>query len=407
MDVYDAIIIGGGIAGINTALNLSKKHKILLLDERRYWGGRIHTNYRPQYEIGAARFNSSHKLLMKLIYEYNLTPIELSQEMNYKDKNTGELICNANEVLDKYFTHIIKTSKKYTHEYLLSITLYEFMIEIMDRDIANRIVNMFGYNSEIKKMNAYDAIQVFKKDFVNTKYYILKEGLTRLCNLMITKSKLQGARCLNNQRVTGVLKHSKNMYHVITDMKTFYCKKVIFAVKAHQHRQFKILKPIHSMSKSIYNAELLRIYAKYNVNKNGPWFHDIKRTTTNSILRQVIPIDYKTGLIMISYTDGDDIKPFKSRQGGLHSDTVLKSIVKRELTKLFPEKNIPEPIYFKSHYWGVGAHHWKPGYNTNGISKVMINPIPNIYICGEAYSKKQAWIEGSLETSNEVIKKFK
>ena len=37
----------------------------------------------------------------------------------------------------------------------------------------------------------------------------------------------------------------------------------------------------------------------------------------------------------------------------------------------------------------------------------MINPIPNIYICGEAYSKKQAWIEGSLETSNEVIKKFK
>ena len=47
-------------------------------------------------------------------------------------------------------------------------------------------------------MNAYDAIQVFKYDL---KYYILKEGLTRLCNLMVTKSKLQGARCLNNQRL--------------------------------------------------------------------------------------------------------------------------------------------------------------------------------------------------------------
>jgi len=34
----------------------------------------------------------------------------------------------------------------------------------------------------------------------------------------------------------------------------------------------------------------------------------------------------------------------------------------------------------------------------------MINPIDNIYICGEAFSKKQAWIEGALETSESVIK---
>jgi len=66
--------------------------------------------------------------------------------------------------------------------------------------------------------------------------------------------------------------------------------------------------------------------------------------------------------------------------------------------------NIPQPTYFKVHYWEIGAHHWKPGYDSEEIHNKMINPIDNIYICGEAFSKKQAWIEGALETSESVIK---
>ena len=34
------------------------------------------------------------------------------------------------------------------------------------------------------------------------------------------------------------------------------------------------------------------------------WFKKIKITTTNNYLRHIIPVDYKNGLIMISYTDG-------------------------------------------------------------------------------------------------------
>ena len=36
----------------------------------------------------------------------------------------------------------------------------------------------------------------------------------------------------------------------------------------------------------------------------------------------------------------------------------------------------------------------------------MLKPVKNkeIYICGEAYSLHQAWIEGSLQTADEVFK---
>ena len=32
--------------------------------------------------------------------------------------------------------------------------------------------------------------------------------------------------------------------------------------------------------------------------------------------------------------------------------------------------------------------------------------MPNFYICGENYSQYQAWCEGSLETSEEVVNKI-
>ena len=44
---------------------------ILLLDERSYHGGRLLTNKRPKFELGAARFNDNHVLLKKLLKKYN------------------------------------------------------------------------------------------------------------------------------------------------------------------------------------------------------------------------------------------------------------------------------------------------------------------------------------------------
>ena len=51
---------------------------------------------------------------------------------------------------------------------------------------------------------------------------------------------------------------------------------------------------------------------------------------------------------------------------------------------------------------------WRTGYNMDESYKKVLKPFEHqdIFICGEAYSKKQGWMEGALETSYDVLKKL-
>lgn len=406
---FDVIVVGGGIAGINTALKASKQKKVILLDERNYWGGRIVTKYQPQYEIGAARFSNKHTFLNNLINRYKMNKIPLPQTIDYiskSDTEDNQFICDAHKQLDKYFRNLVLMSKNHKASELKKMTLFDFMNTCNDEEKSETIVSMFGYHSEIKEMNAYDALNSFKNDFVNVQYYILEKGLSSLCNQMIKEAESNGCIAVLKSFVSQVRKNDEGFEVKTKDNKVYYGNNIVFAVKGEQLKYFPLLKSIHEHTKAIYNAELLRIYARYPCRQSGFWFDGMRRMTTNSFLRQIIPINYQSGLIMISYTDGKDVAAFKDKRGKLLSELKIKTKIQTELNELF-QSNIPQPIYFKVHYWAVGAHHWKPGFDSDAISKEVLNPMKNVFVCGEAFSKKQAWVEGALETSELVLKKIK
>jgi monoamine oxidase len=106
---------------------------------------------------------------------------------------------------------------------------------------------------------------------------------------------------------------------------------------------------------------------------------------------------------MISYVEGDDVYPYVNKNGKLKNENIIKNKIQSELKLLFPEKQIIEPSYFKVHFWKIGDHSWLTKTDSNKIMKHIVNPIDNIYICGEAYSHNQAWMEGALESATNVI----
>lgn len=378
--MYDIAIIGGGISGLYCALKLNKKNNIVLFESDRI-GGRIYTHSNPIYEIGAGRFNNSHKILWSLIKKYDLPTYKMSNYSDYIHKNeTVSMIKDSQRYIDNCMRYILNTT--IITEKLRNITFFTHCVNLLGNDNAHMLVYVYGFYSEFNSLNAYDAIKLFDTFHM---YYGIKNGMNTLCECIL--------KDLKRVKIIKEKVDNVTIRDNIFCVNNILCKKVIFTIPSTLLLNFPLLRPIHDFVKILIPMCLLRIYAIY---PNTEWINN--RITTNSFLRHIIPI--RNNLIMISYTDGNDVLPFlfKTR---LKSEKVIKEMIHKELNILF--NKVPEPIYFKCHYWQIGAHSWSIGINSKKISEKVINPLPNVFICGEGFSHKQGWIEGALETSNKVI----
>lgn len=434
--VYDYIIIGGGISGLYLALNLSRKYKnksIIILESKNYFGGRIYSvrEKNIKYESGAARFHNHHYHLNKLINKYNLKKIKLSSNdlidyYNYCETNENNKesqiikIDNSMSIFDKYMKIIIKESKKYDKKYLKTLTFEEFCIKILNKNITNQLNNIFGYESEFKTLNCYNALQSFQTDFnINKHFYVLRDNMDSLVDAIITElKKNKNVKLCKNSKVIN-LKYIKNNEINSYDLNiknnqnndkniNYNGLNVIFAIKPTQLLYLNLFKPLKSLLDKSIPKPLLRVYAAYNKDKktNKVWFDSINRFTTNHPLRQFIPINKENGLVMISYTDGDDALYLL----GKHYDNTLKQYLHDSLKTFFPEKNIIKPYFYKIEFWDEGAHYWSKNSDSEILSHKLLYPMkekyPNLYLCGEAFSEKQAWMEGALESSYNLFKHY-
>ncbi len=97
--------------------------------------------------------------------------------------------------------------------------------------------------------------------------------------------------------------------------------------------------------------------------------------------------------------------------------------VVREATKffklIFNTHYVPEPILTSARIWegsvefdikpsqqfGYGVHQWAIGTDDRQVIEDLIEPLDNLYTCGEAFSDYQGWVEGALRSTDLVLKK--
>jgi monoamine oxidase len=149
--------------------------------------------------------------------------------------------------------------------------------------------------------------------------------------------------------------------------------------------------------KSIDVKILCRIYAKFR--KRDIWFHDLPKTTVNTEIRYIIPIDRENGIIMISYSDSK----YARFWGSLDKRRLISTLQHKLESAL--SRPIPRPKEVQAFYWNTGTAFWKPGVDSRTLASRILQPDQQVsfYICGENYSENQGWIEGALESSNQVI----
>ena len=163
---YDIIIVGGGISGLFLAYKLRNTNlNILLIEQNKTLGGRIQTKNIDdiQYEAGAGRFNENHTKLISLINELNISDkiIPLSKNV---DKKLRKYNTNYKLNIQYLFDVMEKKYKNYDKDYLVNISLFNFLNEIFDYETASFLKDSMGYDSEFLDLNAYSSISMFKDD---------------------------------------------------------------------------------------------------------------------------------------------------------------------------------------------------------------------------------------------------
>lgn len=417
--IYDVIIVGSGIAGLNIYNELLYKKKydnMMLIDKNSYIGGRIYTisltlnGIKHTLEAGGARFNDKHKKLIKLIEEYSLqnqvtkinsSSLEFSPRYN-KWKNNP--ITNS---LPYYY--LDEALKKYDLDPSISkYSFREWLYKTFKKNIADYIIASYPY-TDIFKTNAYDALRLYKKSMnINQNFYVLKNGLSMLINLLTQDIKQQGGTIQLNTKCLDII-YKDNLYTISCLLNNkpvkYITKKLVLTIQQPQLKNFKIFKPIRSLINTVSTTVLLRIYFIFKVPKKGVWFKHLKKTLTDSKIQYFIPIDYNKGSVMISYSDDSKAK-FLKNLDNKNSKKFIEFILD-ECKTIFNIKHIPLPIWHKLCYWDSGVGIWKKNVNSEEASKKIIRPFQrkNLFICGENYSRNyQGWIEGSLETSDKVFK---
>ncbi len=392
------IIIGGGISGLYMAYNLIQRgnQDIILLERSSILGGRIKTDELDGFpvELGAARFSNKHKNLLSLLKRLQLNDkkIKLSKDIDFYYKNK-----KIKYNLQKYIRKLNSEKKKYTKDYLEKINLLQYAREIFGPIEGEKLKDMYGYDAEFFKLNAYSALLMFQQDLLkDVDYYILNGGLSQIIHLL-EKYLSDKIQIIKDSNVIDIQNNK-----VTTDTKVYKCSKIIVAIPLLDIQRFNIFDEFHLFN-SVQNIPLIRIYAKYPKDANGKvWFHNIKRTITDNFIRHIIPIDYENGIIMISYTDYYNAEMWNNLYL-LGEDTLTKKI-QGEIQRLFKIK-IPKPIEYKVYFWKSGVHMWKTNHPMNQIYKKIMKPFTDkeIYISNESFCKHQCWIEGSLKMVKDVI----
>ena len=436
---YDIIVVGAGVAGLHCATELARRYpkkSICILEKYKTFGGRT-MSYSPKsyraketgskcksipcaspikWEAGAGRIHDTHRRTHGLLKKHGLHTIGIGSELTYMGKG-GKPVPNIFETA--VVPTILRPLQCLPAPLLARNTLRQILNRIFGDERAEELVSWFPYRSEIDTLRADVALRSLVEGPMSshTSYSVVAEGFSELVARMISDLP-SNVVLLGRHEVIDVYPGPAGIGPRPTDLTVLYGgnKKMMLrageaCIMAVHSEGLKHIGPFHTCAplKQLKTEPLLRIYMIFPMEKGGPWFKGLGRVVFPDGLRYMIPIDETKGIVMISYTDGDDTAHYRKyiEKYGDES-TELTRAVMRDVRSTFGA--IPDPTYTKAHYWSVGATYWLPGTeNVEELSRRLLHPypqsLPGVYVCGESYSPyNQAWVEGALETAEKVLK---
>jgi monoamine oxidase len=191
----------------------------------------------------------------------------------------------------------------------------------------------------------------------------------------------------------------------------------------------------------LFGSVVVHDAAKLFLTYGRPWWRDAgvrgHRLTTDLPLRKVFYFDRTdaglepgTALLLASYTDTSDVRLWRELGGRTDGSATNGgprtgewdrhpaspaqiAAAESQLKVIHGVGEIPKATGAAFIDWGSGSlgggwHFWRAGVRSTVAQARILQPDPasEIFVCGEAYSASQGWIEGALETADLVLERL-
>ena len=333
------------------------------------------------------------------------------------------------------------------------------LMRVMSSEAYQLALAAGGYESTLTNWNAADAIPWYLSDFgVKPEYRGFRKGFQQVPLTLADRVKKAHGGIWCNTKIKGFELKDGGVEIRLEDERIIHANNLILAMP---RRALELLEPespflqdpsVQKLVRSVTPRPLFKLFTTYA----DPWWLPAGvskgRTTTDMPVRQTYYWPKDDGeaaqggraMLMASYDDGTNIgfwDGFRNKRGiGWRADVSgvghreyykgaddedadsewrkyraprrMVAEVQRQLLEVHGLKFLPDVRSASYKDWGDdpfggGWNSWNIGVKSWEVKTEILRPAPDapVFICGEAYSDAQGWVEGALETADAMLKK--
>lgn len=395
------------------------------------------------------------------------TPVPYRVGFLERGKTPGAIVINAIEQICPGITAPMTEAERseITHRTffdgkpLMEQGFWQVLVRVISGEAYQLALDAGGYQTTLTNWNAADAIPWYLSDFgVNPDYQGFKKGFQQVPLKVCSLFEEAGGTVERGAQLAGFRVVEGGVELSFSGGRTVRARELVLAMP---RRALELIAPaspllqdreVSRLVKSVTPRPLFKLFTTYG----DPWWLPAMvqkgRTTTDLPVRQTYYWPTDTGdpatggpaMLMASYDDGinigfwDSFRPmrgvgwrreatetqmayFKNADAGAadpqwEANAAPQSMVdevQRQLALIHGMAYVPRARNAAFRDWGDdpfggGWNSWNIGVDSRRVKMDILQPDPGapVYVCGEAYSDAQGWVEGALQTADLMLEKL-
>ncbi|MGD9966550.1 MAG: flavin monoamine oxidase family protein [Hyphomonadaceae bacterium] len=463
---YDIAIVGAGVAGCYCAYRLSAaspRARIVLLEQSNRIGGRLETAFLPGVaipaELGGAFVSDSHARVSALAGELGLalTPVRWSRQFAYvrgkrvpdrsyredpdaipyrfaaaeRGRSPAAILRAAIEVAAPRLrtlwpadappagmeaVDLYLQCRRFRRRPLDDWPFATLLGDLISNDGFRCLVETSGASSNFGAISAYDAIRTLLREGAPQQGFVFSAGFQQI---PLELQRRSGVDTHLSTRLTKVraesdrlrlwLRHARGESSVLA-------RALILTSPPDSLVEIGFA-PDHANAFRALVAKLAPVRAcKLFLSFSRPWWPRSSPTRglgvaahhTDQPLQQCYAYDGAdgSGLLLAMFADGDNAAFWRPRfdAAGAAAGGLVEAVL-AQLRAMHGDVRIPDPSGAVARMWPAAWHGWKPGARSWRSAPAARQPVPGlaVFVCGEAYSTRQGWVEGALESADALL----